>query len=225
MQGWSSQYRQTNRRSWGKPLSTAALSVGLVIVGIIPVRLAIASYESPLPQAIVTLGGNQSREYATAKLARNYPQMQVWISSGSLPKNTFKTFALMGASTERLHLDYSATDTVTNFTTILPQLQRQNIKHIYLVTSDYHMSRAQAIAAIVLGSHGIAFTPISVPSNMPQESVSRILRDMGRSMFWIVTGRSGSELKSNSCREKNRWEAMVELLIDKDIQCQLSWRR
>ncbi|WP_414563548.1 hypothetical protein [Anabaena sp. CCY 9613] len=32
------------------------------------------------------------------------------------------------------------------------------------------MPRAKAIATIIFGSQGIAFTPIAVPSNQPQES-------------------------------------------------------
>lgn len=221
MQIWSDRYRQTGRQR-GRQTFAAALSISFVFLGIIPVRLAIAAYQSPMPEAILVLGGSQSREYAAAKLARNYPQMKVWISSGSMPEDALKMFEFVGASTEQLQLDYSATDTVTNFTTILPQLQRQNIKHVYLVTSDYHMNRAKAIAAIVFGSHGIAFTPVPVPSHLPEESYHRIVRDVGRTLFWMLTGQSGAELKSNRCRTKNKVDAITELLIDGDIQCPIS---
>ncbi|WP_216087510.1 hypothetical protein [Nostoc sp. PCC 7524] len=40
----------------------------------------------------------------------------------------------------------------------------------------------QAIAFIVLGSQGIAFTPVSVASNQPQEPDEVIVRDVLRSL-------------------------------------------
>ncbi|MHC5731641.1 MAG: YdcF family protein, partial [Nostoc sp.] len=55
------------------------------------------------------------------------------------------------------------------------------------------MKRARAIAAIVLGSHGIAVTPVEVPSQGDKsETLVRILRDCGRSILWVVTGRTGA---------------------------------
>ena len=67
-------------------------------------------------------------------------------------------------------------------------------KHIYLITSDYHISRASAIAVVVLGSQGIAFSPISVPENSFSESSWKMVRDTARAFFWVVTGRTGSSL-------------------------------
>jgi uncharacterized SAM-binding protein YcdF (DUF218 family) len=92
-----------------------------------------------------------------------------------------------------LHLDGRATDTVTNFTTLVEDFVRQKLQHIYLITSDYHMKRARAIASIVLGSHGIAVTPVEVPSQGDKsESLVRVLRDCGRSVVWILTKRTGA---------------------------------
>ncbi|NEQ26943.1 MAG: YdcF family protein, partial [Microcoleus sp. SIO2G3] len=82
----------------------------------------------------------------------------------------------------------------TNFTSLVKDFKTQNIQHLYLITSDFHMLRAKAIATLVLGSQGITFTPISIPSNDPQESLVRILRDSGRSVLWIFTGRTGASL-------------------------------
>jgi hypothetical protein len=58
------------------------------------------------------------------------------------------------------------------------------------------MPRALAIATFVLGSQGIAFTPVSVPSDQPAESWLRILRDSARALLWVVTGRTGASLKT-----------------------------
>jgi len=60
-------------------------------------------------------------------------------------------------------------------------------------TSDYHMKRARAIAAIVLGSQGIAVTPVQVSTRGDEsETLVRLLRDCGRSLLWVVTGRTGA---------------------------------
>lgn len=171
---------------------------GLIIatVSYIPVRIAIARWQAPQPQAILTLGGRPARETFTAEFARLHPELKVWVSSGLLPQHSRPIFRDQGISDDRVNLDYRALDTVTNFTTLVKDLERQNIHHIYLITSDYHMTRAEAIATIVLGSHGIAFTTISVPSGKPPESHLHVARDVARSVVWLFTGYTGAELKA-----------------------------
>lgn len=171
-------------------LAIAAL-LGAVLL-MIPVRLAIAMHQAPRPQVILTLGGNPDREKAAAQLAKYYPALPVWVSTGELPKTARAIFQAAGVSDDRVRLDYRATDTVTNFTTLVSDLQRQQIQHVYLVTSDFHMPRASAIATIVLGSRGITFTPVPVSSTHAPESSDRIVRDIGRSILWIFTGRTGA---------------------------------
>ncbi|WP_225931432.1 YdcF family protein [Leptolyngbya sp. 7M] len=185
------------------------------IFGMIPARLAIAYFHSPHPEAILVLGGNPDREAAAAQLANQYPELDIWVSSGELPQNARAIFATAGISMQRLHLDYRATDTVTNFTTLVPKLKQNQIQHIFLVTSDFHMPRAQAIATVVLGSQGIAFTSVPVPSDNPPEAKLRIARDVGRSVLWLATGRTGATIGScidsenvkniENCRFLNRF--------------------
>lgn len=164
----------------------------------IPVRIAIASYQAPQPQAILMLGGTTlgEREKFTAEIAYWYPSLEIWVSSGMSPNKAQKIFQAAGIPSTRLHLDYRASDTITNFTTLVPDFKQHRIQHLFLITSDYHMPRAKAIATIILGSQGITFTPLSVPSNQPKESNLRILRDICRSLLWIVTGRTGASLQS-----------------------------
>lgn len=166
----------------------------LILVSIIPIRLAIASRIAPQPQAILTLGGGQVREKFTAKFAQNHPSLDIWVSSGVSPKLANPIFNDAGISENRLHLDYSAVDTVTNFTTLVSEFKKRRIHHLYLITSDFHMPRAKAIATFVLGSQGITFTPVSIPSNQPKELLIRIIRDGIRSILWIFTGRTGASL-------------------------------
>lgn len=163
-------------------------------LGIIPLRLALAARQVPHPQAVLVLGGGTGREAAASQLAKADSALEVWVSTGKTPQETYPIFQADGVMLERVHLDYQATDTVTNFTTLAPYFKQQGIQHIYVVTSDYHMSRATVIGALVLGHHDIAFTAWSVPSEEPAESWLKTVRDGGRSLLWIVTGHTGSRL-------------------------------
>jgi uncharacterized SAM-binding protein YcdF (DUF218 family) len=147
------------------------------------------------PQAILVLGGSTSRlerEKFTAEFALEHPNLPIWISSGSPRDYTEQVFADAGVNLKRLNLDYQAVDTVTNFTTIVDELQQQGIESVYLVTSDYHMRRAQIVGEIVLGSRGIHLKPIAVPSDQPQEPLSKVIRDGSRAILWVTTGHTGA---------------------------------
>ncbi len=167
----------------------------LALISIIPVRLAIAYHQAPLPQAIFTLGGGSDREKFTAQFAQMHPSLEIWVSSGTPPKTAHEIFQSAGISNTRVHIDHRAVDTVTNFTSLIQDFKKRNFQHLYLITSDFHIPRAKAIATLVLGSRGIAFTPISIPSNAPPESWLDTLRDSGRVLLWLVTGKTGASLK------------------------------
>ncbi|MEO1433309.1 MAG: hypothetical protein AAFS12_05585 [Cyanobacteria bacterium J06632_19] len=67
------------------------------------------------------------------------------------------------------------------------------LQHIYLITSDYHMRRARAIATVVLGSRGVVVTPVAVDSERDEdEALVRVVRDFGRSLLWVLSGRTGA---------------------------------
>lgn len=143
------------------------------------------------PEALLVLGGHEERERYAAKLAQQNPQIPIWISSGSPQEYAQKIFANAGISRDRLHFDYRASDTVTNFTTLVDDLQAEGIESVYLITSENHMRRAKIIGNIVFGSRGINYKSISVPSNNPPEPVEKAFRDGARAVFWLVTGRTG----------------------------------
>lgn len=159
-------------------------------VGFKPARQQITSS----PQALLVLGGHEERERYAAELAQQHPQLPIWISSGSPQEYAQKIFAKAGIEGDRLNFDYRAQDTVTNFTTLVDELQSQGIDSVYLITSENHMQRAKIIGDIVFGSRGIDFQPISVPSNNPPEPVEKCWRDGARSIFWLITGQTGSVL-------------------------------
>lgn len=147
------------------------------------------------PEAILVLGGATEREHFAAEFARQHPTLGVWISSGTNTEYAEWLFQEADIDRHRVHLDYRAVDTVTNFTTLVDDLKDAGIQSVYLVTSDYHMRRAAIIGQIVLGRYDITFQPVPVPSNEPYpESLIRGLRDGVRALWWVLTGQTGSSI-------------------------------
>jgi uncharacterized SAM-binding protein YcdF (DUF218 family) len=179
----------------------STLTIFLIIaLSIIPIRLAIASIEAPQPQAIFILGGNFERSEFAARLWKKNSDLNIWISDFPLCLLTHqKILEKSGVPGSRIILDSQAVDTVTNFTTLVDKFKVAQLKHIYLVTSTFHMSRAKAIASIVLGSNGITFTPFSVPAARTYpEPLKKVVRDSVRAIVWIVTGKTGARFNPPS---------------------------
>ena len=154
------------------------------------------------PQAVLVLGGSSSkleRERLAATQALQYPDLTIWVSSGSTNKNYVRrVFANDGISNKRLNLDYEDKDTVTNLTTLVDDFKLLGINRVYLVTSDYHMRRARLVGEIVLGSRGIDLQPVVVPTKKASETRSKALRDGVRAVLWVITGRTGATLAKGS---------------------------
>ena len=147
------------------------------------------------PEAIFVLGGHENRERFAAKLAVDHPDLPVWVSSGSPQGYAESIFKKAGVKPDRLHLDYQAKDTVTNFTTLVDELKAQRIDSVYLITSQNHMGRARLVGEIVFGSRGIAIKPIAIPSEASPEPIEKCLRDGARAFLWLVTGSTGESLR------------------------------
>ena len=193
---FSNYYRGVSRAPVGGRRSINLSKLTLVLAVSISTFVGyrtIASYFLP-PEAVFVLGGHETREKFAADLAKKHPHLEVWISSGSPPEYVKRIFDFRGIGGDRLHLDYQAQDTVTNFTTLVDELESRGISRIYLVTSDSHMARARIIGEIVFGSRGIMVEPVVVPSDMPPEPLNKSFRDVVRSIAWLLTGYTGSEL-------------------------------
>jgi len=140
------------------------------------------------PQAILVLGGSPEREKFAAQFALQHPQLPIFVSSGSPQEYAEYVFEQAGVKRDRIHLDYRAVDTVSNFTVMVTELQKRNVTDVYVITADYHMPRAIVIGKIVLGSRGIEMHPVTIPSSFKSENPTKSLRDGLRSVFWLVTG-------------------------------------
>jgi uncharacterized SAM-binding protein YcdF (DUF218 family) len=156
------------------------------------------------PSVALVLGGAPEREQFAAQFAQNHPHVEIWISSGSNPEYAQWIFDEAQVPTSQWQLDYQAVDTVTNFTTLVNKLQARKIDEVYLITSDYHMRRASAVAQIVLGSQGIGFKPVAIPTQQAPErpeTLLREVRDAMRSLLWVVTGKTGLEWQKPEAQE------------------------
>jgi len=181
---------------WTSLLTTAAIAASLAYI----------RYQQQFltPSVALVLGGSPERERFAAQFAKSNPDVEIWVSSGSNPEYAQWVFDEAHVPSEQWQLDYSAVDTVTNFTTLIGKLQSRNIEEVYLLTSDYHMRRASVVAQIVLGSRGISFKPIEIPTQQQPEhpeTMAREVRDGARSLLWVVTGKTGLELKESLRRQ------------------------
>lgn len=163
------------------------------------------------PDAIFVLGGAEERERYAAKLATSHPNLPIWVSSGSPRWYADQIFQKEGVPRDRVYLDYQAQDTVTNFTTLVDELQAKGIDSVYLVTSENHMLRARVVGEIVFGSRGIVLKPVRVPTEHPPESWQKSLRDGCRAVLWLATGETGSSFKDRDqlWKEWNLLEVLV----------------
>lgn len=176
-------------------LWAAALIVVAPVAGVAYLRYQQQFLDPPVA---LVLGGAPEREQFAAQFAKANPNVRIWVSSGSNPEYARWVFDQAQVPNEQWALDYQAVDTVTNFTTLVNKLESRQIDQVYLITSDYHMRRASVVAQIVLGSRGINFKPVAIPTDHDPErpeTLARDVRDGVRSLLWVVTGKTGSEWK------------------------------
>jgi uncharacterized SAM-binding protein YcdF (DUF218 family) len=83
---------------------------------------------------------------------------------------------------------------------LVDDLQARGVKSVYLITSDFHMRRACVIGEIVLGSRGIEFKPVSVPSETSPEPMEKTIRDGARALVWVATGYTGVDVNNSKLR-------------------------
>ena len=107
--------------------------------------------------AVLLLGGEEERDSFAAKLAFQEDIECPLLVFASSPGAGAEERLIAVQAAGKLVLSYEACDTVTNFSTMIPELQTAGIVHVLLVTSSYHMTRATAIAQIMLGSCRITF--------------------------------------------------------------------
>eukprot|EP00439_Symbiodinium_sp_Y106_P033823 s7395_g4.t1 len=142
--------------------------------------------------AVLLLGGEEERDRFAVTLAyREGRETPLMVFASSPAAGAEERLAKLQEAGQ-LVLSYRAVDTVTNFSTMIPDLQGAGVTHVLLVTSSYHMPRAAAIAEIMLGSSGITFETWTVDCATSRagkhEPRWKIYRDVLRARIWSVTG-------------------------------------
>lgn len=142
------------------------------------------------PQRILVLGGDADRERIGLRLARQL-ELPLVVSGGTNPEYAQWLMEHEGLGQNEVRLDYRAQDTLGNFTSLVDELQGEEIEHVLLVTSEDHLPRALIVGGIVAGSRGIRLTgvPVSCAEQCRKESLGKRWGDGLRALAWVVTGR------------------------------------
>ena len=179
------------RRRRRRPRPRRPLLLVLVIAApLLWLSLRLWQPSPPPAQLILVLGGDLERERVAGELARR-DGLPVLVSGGSNPEYAQWQFHQQGLDAARVHLDYRATDTLSNFTSVVDELRRAKVRHVLLVTSSDHMNRALLVGRLVAGSRGITLTPVSVPCGelCQPEGRRKVWGDGLRAALWVLTGR------------------------------------
>jgi uncharacterized SAM-binding protein YcdF (DUF218 family) len=178
---------QQFRAKWLKRSLLACCLILLVWLGAVTWQVQ-RSAAAPL-SAVLVLGGSIQREIYVAELVKQQPQVPVLISQGVPEPCVWSIFARTAAPMQNVWLEKCADSTFGNFYYSLPILQQWRVRRIKLLTSKTHLPRAQWLAQILLGAHGIWVETEIVPEKgIPgnRESMLKTGLDVARSLGWAV---------------------------------------
>jgi uncharacterized SAM-binding protein YcdF (DUF218 family) len=141
------------------------------------------------PDAVLVLGGSIRREIVVADAVAQGNSLPVLISHGAAPPCTRLVFERVAAPIDQVWLETCAESTFDNYRYSLPTLKQWGTQHVVVVTSPTHVPRAEWLARILLGSHGIwvemqLVEEIGIPANV--ETPLKTVLDVGRSLTWAI---------------------------------------
>ena len=162
--------------------------------------------------AILVLGGSIRRELHVAeqmakrrteplqiqKTTTSAGAIPILVSKGSKPPCIRILFERAAAPINNVWLEDCAKSTFDNYRYSLPILKSWQVHHVQVVTSPTHVPRAQWLAQIILGSHGIwvemdLVEEKGIPGNI--ETPIKTGLDVTRSLLWAIL----SQLYSPPC--------------------------
>lgn len=143
-----------------------------------------------MSKVIISLGGNISRVDTAIKVANEYSKSFLLISSEGDPERCFKKINDAGLDFSRVSIDYSAWDTVTNFTNTKKVIESLDPDELIVVTDGFHMLRAMTIARIVYFRSKIKVIAYPHSPKSHDESKMLVLLDMFRSIIFSITGQT-----------------------------------
>lgn len=170
--------------------------------------------------AFFVLGGSINREIYVAKLAKQNSDIPILISHGSDDPCILLIFRREQAPLNLVWLEKCAESTLGNFFFSLPILTKWNVHKVKLITSATHLPRAQWLAQILLGSHGIAMElDIAPEKGIPgnNESSLKTGLDVMRGLFWAL----GSQVVKPYCSQVYKLSAIdIERWQEQGFTCE-----
>lgn len=133
---------------------------------------------------VIALGGNISRLPYACNIAYG---AHLIISSEGDPERCLQIALDAGIPRDRIHLDYQAWDTVTNFTKTAALVKHLGTTNLHVVTDGFHMRRSIGIARIVFAFTGIRCHAEPSSSGLP-EPWRMTIEDWLRTLLWRLTG-------------------------------------
>ena len=152
---------------------------------------------------ILHLGGNINRTYKAAELATRLSFTKVIVSSEGPIKQALDIYKEKGITQDRIDTDFTAWDTVTNFTETKTKIISYQPKKLYVVTDKFHMRRSITIAKICYIDSPVEVISCSSLYNSPdiKESTQLVLYDALRTATWQTT----SHLLYDTRIKASRW--------------------
>ena len=99
-------------------LAWLVLAIIFLLTSIIPMRIAIAFHQTPVPQAIFVLGGDDDRMRFAAEFLRSHKDLDIWVSDyQSMLEYGRQIFQQFDIPDQQLRLDGRATDSNGSITT------------------------------------------------------------------------------------------------------------
>ena len=115
--------------------------------------LRVRSKRTP-PQCVLVLGGCKERELAAARLFGTLPSARMLLLSSGVASLAELQAAAAPAAAHTVVVDFSAVDTVTNFTTVARSLAAAGVTSVHCATAREHCWRALAVGTLALGAEG-----------------------------------------------------------------------
>ena len=141
-------------------------------------------FSSIMKKAILELGGNINRLDTALELAKQHPDALIIISSEGDPAGCLAKLKAAGIPKDRFILDYNAWDTVTNFTTTMPLIEKYEIDELYVVTDLFHIPRSKAICETIYFFRGVVRHYVPHGNDDHKET---IWYDFIRSLIWRLS--------------------------------------
>jgi vancomycin permeability regulator SanA len=141
-------------------------------------------------KTIIELGGNARRLNKAIEIYRQHPDALILVSSEGQPELCVKMLKDAGVPESNYIFDFSAWDTVTNFTETYNYIRKRGTKTLFVVTDKFHMPRAMAIANIVYLFIGVKLVACeSLEGDLSRvESKAKVQEAVIRTTLWKFLG-------------------------------------